>query len=230
MFPGWVRRLFSSPRQLSIQLGRGTARRHHSWSGAARNGSLLSIGGLDLSFGTNGVVTTSTGDNIRLWVRSFRAARSLSRARILCRMANSLSSIVLARYNANGTVDTTFGDNGVVLTNLGLGDNLRTGAIGLPVRWKDRHHRHRFRRYPSAFVARFNAADGSSTRPSMRRIPPAFIDFNIGFAADSISRADAPGCPVHQPGQQQYSCRREHHGILFWQLACPALRNSRWPV
>ncbi len=195
MFPGWVRRLFSSPRQLSIQLGRGTKARRDTIPGLEQleDRSLLSIGGLDLSFGTNGVVTTSTGDNITV------VGTVIQSGKIIVAGTDSVSngelttsSIVLARYNANGTVDTTFGTNGVVLTNLGLGDNLHTGAIGLQSDGKIVITGTDFGDIQNTFIARFNAADGSLDTTFNAQNTPGFIDFNIGFAADSINGADAP--------------------------------------
>jgi uncharacterized delta-60 repeat protein len=92
-------------------------------SGQAHNGTdydfatvrFNSIGTLDTSFGTNGIAITSLSSSNDL-------ARSIdiqSDGKIL--VAGSASGkFAIARYNSNGTLDTTFDTDGLVLSNVSL--------------------------------------------------------------------------------------------------------------
>ena len=76
-------------------------------------------GTLDTGFGTGGIVTTSIGSN-----NDYANALIQSDGRIVVagRSFNSSSNkydFALVRYNANGTLDTTFGTGGIVTTPIG---------------------------------------------------------------------------------------------------------------
>jgi uncharacterized delta-60 repeat protein len=80
-------------------------------------------GSLDASFGTGGIVKTSFGNKSDVIV----AAALQSNGKIVVGgWSTSGSSLVfaLARYNANGTLDTSFGSGGKVTTNIGSGDEV----------------------------------------------------------------------------------------------------------
>ncbi|HTU94128.1 MAG TPA: hypothetical protein VMF69_28880 [Gemmataceae bacterium] len=79
-----------------------------------------SNGTLDTTFGTNGEVTTA-----------FPGMTELSDGGVIVTSAGQIvaysdnangSQFVLARYNANGSLDTTFGQGGYVITNVAGGD------------------------------------------------------------------------------------------------------------
>jgi uncharacterized delta-60 repeat protein len=148
---------------------------------------LLSIGGLDLTFGTNGVVTTNTGDTVNVVGTVIQNGKI-----IVAGTDTTTNSIVMVRYNSNGTPDTTFGTNGVVNSNLGLTDNIQTGAIGLQSDGKIIITGTDFGDIQNTFVARFNATDGSLDKTFNSQVTPGFIDFNIGQLADSLNSSDTP--------------------------------------
>jgi uncharacterized delta-60 repeat protein len=190
MFPRWVRSVFSSPRQLPVKAAHAPRVRRNTVLGLEQleERSLLSIGGLDLTFGTNGVVTTNTGDTVNVVGTVIQSSGKI----VVAGTDTTTNSIVMARYNSNGTLDTTFGTNGVVTNNLGIGDRLHTGAIALQSDDKIIIAGTDFGDIANTFVARFNAADGSLDTTFNSQSTPGFIDFNIGQQADSINGADAP--------------------------------------
>src|SRR5262249_10537203 len=74
-------------------------------------------GRLDTSFGTQGIVTTPSGANqIGDWVRAavlYPSAGNPNDGKIAVVGSNtSMSGPALARYNTNGSLDTTFGSGG----------------------------------------------------------------------------------------------------------------------
>jgi uncharacterized delta-60 repeat protein len=77
-----------------------------------------SNGSLDTTFGTNGLVTTSFGGN-----SSGNSVALDSNGKIILG-GTSNDSFALARYNSNGSLDTTFGTNGLVTTSFGGGSSL----------------------------------------------------------------------------------------------------------
>ena len=76
-------------------------------------------GSLDISFGNKGIVITSIGDASRANAISLQTD-----GRIVVGGASGLSAdysfddYTIVRYNSNGTLDSSFGVNGVVVTNL----------------------------------------------------------------------------------------------------------------
>jgi uncharacterized delta-60 repeat protein len=86
-------------------------------------------GSLDNTFGTNGIVTTQVG-------ASGDYAYSISiqnDGKIVlsgCYYTGTTSDIALVRYNSNGTLDNTFGTNGIVIIEIGSSSNCAyTSAI-----------------------------------------------------------------------------------------------------
>ncbi|MEO5572271.1 MAG: T9SS type A sorting domain-containing protein [Bacteroidia bacterium] len=82
----------------------------------------MSNGNLDSTFGTNGIVTTaigSYGDNAN-------SIALQADGKIIAAGFSDTSTgdfFALARYNSNGSIDTTFGDAGRVITHIGLSDD-----------------------------------------------------------------------------------------------------------
>jgi uncharacterized delta-60 repeat protein len=70
-------------------------------------------GALDMSFGTGGIVITNINSTLDY---AFSAVLQPDGKILLA--GNSGSDIVLARYNADGSFDTSFGTNGIVITDI----------------------------------------------------------------------------------------------------------------
>jgi uncharacterized delta-60 repeat protein len=81
-----------------------------------------SNGAKDLSFGVQGIVTTPLGTQSDARAETL-AIQSDGKIIAAGSCQNATKDMVLVRYDANGTVDTTFGDNGVVITP-NAGDDL----------------------------------------------------------------------------------------------------------
>lgn len=80
-------------------------------------------GSLDPSFGTNGLVTTNVGgDDI------INAVLLQPDGKIVA-VGQSADNFALARYNTDGSLDTSFGTNGLVTTNFGGSDLAIAGAL-----------------------------------------------------------------------------------------------------
>ncbi len=96
---------------------------------AAAAGALAAPGDLDPTFGTGGVVTTdfgSTSDGAQsVAIQADGKIVAAGRTGIF-----ALSDFALARYNTNGTLDTSFGTGGRVTTNLlGFDDSVAAVVI-----------------------------------------------------------------------------------------------------
>ncbi len=84
------------------------------------NGNLLaarynSNGTLDTAFGGSGIVTTDLGQN------ETGNDVAIQRDGKILVVGKSASNFLLVRYNSNGTLDTSFGDAGKVISNFGGG-------------------------------------------------------------------------------------------------------------
>lgn len=93
-----------------------------------------SDGSLDTTFGTGGKVTT----DFLGWQDSARAVVLLPNGKILVAGStgrngtNDQFDFALARYNADGSLDPTFGQAGRVFTDFGQGNDFATGLAVLP--------------------------------------------------------------------------------------------------
>lgn len=108
-------------------------------------------GTLDNSFGTKGKVQTDMG----LGAAGIRDITLLAGGKILASGAIG-NHIGLARYNANGTLDTTFGSGGKVITSLGIGSTrmaMQTDGKMVVVSSTSTAHGSN----PNILTARFNA-------------------------------------------------------------------------
>jgi len=81
-----------------------------------------SLGVLDSNFGTNGVVITDIGTNT--WDEAYSLQLQTQGKILVAGISNTNGNqdFTIVRYNNNGTLDTTFGNNGKVITNLGGND------------------------------------------------------------------------------------------------------------
>ncbi|PYE53229.1 delta-60 repeat domain-containing protein, partial [Deinococcus yavapaiensis] len=95
---------------------------------------VLSAGALDPTFGSSGKVITPVGSGGSV---AFALARQPDGKLVTAGYAWNQGSLngmdfALARYNSNGTLDTTFGTNGKVTTNLGFADDLARAVAVQP--------------------------------------------------------------------------------------------------
>lgn len=84
--------------------------------------SLAQDGALDITFGTDGLVLTDIG-----LIDLAQAAVLQPDGKIIVAGYTGdigIYSFLLARYNADGSLDPTFGDGGITLTSLGAGESL----------------------------------------------------------------------------------------------------------
>jgi uncharacterized delta-60 repeat protein len=81
-------------------------------------------GSLDTAFGSSGKVITANSDNAgaNLAAAQYASTDTTGNANKIVLVGNGNSGITLARYNANGTLDTTFGTKGMVTTALNGGE------------------------------------------------------------------------------------------------------------
>jgi uncharacterized delta-60 repeat protein len=143
-----------------------------------------SDGSLDLTFGSNGITNTplisETG--------SIYLMKLLSNGKILVTGSRSNNSTNLdlfdfatMRYNADGTLDTTFGNNGIVLTDLnGKGDI----ANGIDVQSDDK-----------IIVAGYTYLNNNQdiVASLVRYLPDGSLDTSFGTNGRSIQPLLAPG-------------------------------------
>ena len=89
-------------------------------------------GSLDTTFGGDGIVTTPVGPDRqgRYGVCTRPATRRQDRGRGGASADGGRRDFALVRYNADGTLDTTFGSGGIVTTTIGLAYNV-SGAYAL---------------------------------------------------------------------------------------------------
>ena len=94
--------------------------------------ALAAAGDLDPSFGTNGIVTTTIPGS------TFAGSPDIliqpDGKLLICFSANSASSgfnITLARYNPDGSLDTTFSGDGIVTSPFAAGDFDEARALAL---------------------------------------------------------------------------------------------------
>ena len=88
-------------------------------------------GDLDTSFGTNGIVTTQLGAEVNIHSLSDVAIQADGKIIAVGHSGPSSNvDVMLARYNVNGSLDTTFGAGGIVKTDFfGFWDSAHAVAI-----------------------------------------------------------------------------------------------------
>jgi uncharacterized delta-60 repeat protein len=87
-------------------------------------------GSLDATFGGDGIVTTSIADSAAATALVVQEDGKLVAAGHSCCDEGDRDDFALARYNADGSLDTSFGGDGIVVTPIGGGDE---GAEALAV-------------------------------------------------------------------------------------------------
>lgn len=90
-------------------------------------------GSLDYSFGTDGKVITSIGE----YHDKCSSIAMQSDGKIVAAGSTSIEAFdkidfAIVRYNADGTIDNSFGNNGIVTTNIGLGYNFAKSMVVQP--------------------------------------------------------------------------------------------------
>ena len=85
-------------------------------------------GSLDTSFNGTGKVTTNFGGDGNAEGRSVAAQTDGKIVVVGYATAGGVEKFALARYNADGTLDTSFGDSGRVLTDVGISGSNATGV------------------------------------------------------------------------------------------------------
>src|SRR5262245_5989332 len=76
--------------------------------------SAQTAGALDPTFGTGGKVTTDFGGNSAARTVTVQADGHILTAGVA--FVNGITDFALARYNSDGTLDASFGTNGIVTT------------------------------------------------------------------------------------------------------------------
>jgi uncharacterized delta-60 repeat protein len=79
-------------------------------------------GSLDKSFGVNGIVTTAIGDRLAL-VHSIAVQSDFRIVAAGYAYRGKNLEFAIARYDTNGTLDASFGVNGIITTKIDTGDN-----------------------------------------------------------------------------------------------------------
>ncbi len=89
----------------------------------------------DSGFGSSGIVTTPlVSDAAALAIQLQPADNKIVAAGSVGNFSNSSMDSVLLRYNTDGTLDTTFGVNGIVITGIGGGNDFANALVLQPDR------------------------------------------------------------------------------------------------
>ncbi|MDD5569895.1 MAG: T9SS type A sorting domain-containing protein [Bacteroidales bacterium] len=83
-------------------------------------------GSLDTAFGSNGIVTTDVGSNYE-WVSAI-VLQTDGKILVAGTSGTSYNKFAIVRYNTDGSLDNTFGSNGIITTNVGS-SNVGAGDI-----------------------------------------------------------------------------------------------------
>jgi uncharacterized delta-60 repeat protein len=123
---------FDTARSVAIQSDGKIVVAGESYDGSNRNFALArynSDGSLDTTFDDDGKVTTDFGEN--LYDRAYSAAiQTDGKIVVAGSSADSINEVfALARYNTNGSLDTTFDGDGKVTTDFGIDETLISVAI-----------------------------------------------------------------------------------------------------
>lgn len=95
--------------------------------------AFTSAGAPDTTFGDNGHTLTAVGSGSNIQSQG-QSLIELTGGKLLLAGSGTVSGVpraALARYSANGALDTTFGSSGTVLTSAGSGDTRARGVIQL---------------------------------------------------------------------------------------------------
>jgi uncharacterized delta-60 repeat protein len=88
----------------------------------SQEGILAQPGSLDKTFGDNGIVTTAIGDRYAL-VHSIAVQSDFRIVAAGFAYRGKNLEFAIARYDTNGTLDASFGVNGIITTKIDTGDN-----------------------------------------------------------------------------------------------------------
>ncbi len=95
---------------------------------------LTSSGAFDSTFGTNGIVTTAIGDISQAYDVALQADGKIVVVGSTTSSSNFLNQFAIARYNTDGSLDNTFGTNGIITT--AIGNNSIANAVDLQTNQK----------------------------------------------------------------------------------------------
>src|SRR6266542_226493 len=126
-------------------------------------------GSLDPSFGRNGKVTTSFGSKLSAQANALALQRDGKIVAVGTRSTPEFTSpqFALARYNANGSLDASFGTGGWVMTHFGSGTGTGVGALA--------------RQPDGKVVAAGGASNGTDTDFALARYNPnGSLDTSFG--------------------------------------------------
>jgi uncharacterized delta-60 repeat protein len=123
----WFRKLFRHRQACARQMPKrhlGQAQKYRPSLTELEDRCLLSPGALDTTFGSSGLITGTSGTfvpNNGLGVYSNTGTNPATDGKIVIAVRGPSTSnhFQLARYNHDGTIDTTFGSNGIVSTVIG---------------------------------------------------------------------------------------------------------------
>ena len=84
-------------------------------------------GSLDATFGSGGIVTTEIGTYAKAWTIAIQADGKI----VIAGRSGTIfqSDFTLVRYNPNGSLDTSFGTGGIVITSFGAFSQIEDVAI-----------------------------------------------------------------------------------------------------
>ena len=148
----------------------------------------LADGTLDNSFGNNGKVVTNFRSSFQNGAFSPIAIQTDGKILLLCQnFIQNVNNFILTRYNANGTLDTSFGTNGIVNNSQfnGFGNTRKINRVG------------------SQLSSKPSLADRYSSIMSLTQPHELSTLLNLNFQteiADATSNTDArwvvpAGCP-----------------------------------
>ena len=117
----------------ALGLGRGNRRRLAPRVEALEGRALLAAGDLDVTFGQGGVVLTEFGAGItNLASLALQPDGKIVAEGYVSGPGEILSDVAVARYNPDGSLDTTFDGDGIVRLDLNIVSAFGTGVTILP--------------------------------------------------------------------------------------------------
>jgi len=88
-------------------------------------------GSLDTTFSGDGKLITNFGSNDEAWDVAVQSDGKIIAAGRTCNSSGLACNVALARYNTNGTLDTTFSGDGKQITDFDGGDNGSLGGLAI---------------------------------------------------------------------------------------------------